>query len=124
VITTEFWADWNLAAPKTLTLAAERLEALDAAATPGPWEIIWDAVAYVDTIADPNDLTGQTPMQDPVKVADAGEADRAFIAAMRGVAKPLAAWLREAAELRRLGVFTDAALPLAREIIRATGGPT
>lgn len=50
------------------------------AATPGPWEVVWGAVAYVDTVADPSDPTGQTPMQEPYKVADAGERDREFIA--------------------------------------------
>ena len=90
-----------------LTLAAERLEALDAAATPGPWDI--------ETVANPLPGVGME------------EADAAFIAAMRGVAKPLAAWLRVTLESilpnqTVLDEHEEAALALAREVIRATGG--
>lgn len=70
-----------------LTVASDgpdttRLRELLAEASPRPWEEIYGAVAWVDTIADPSDPSGQTPMQDPVKVADAGAADRALIVAL------------------------------------------
>lgn len=62
---------------RAASLMRERAEA----ATPGPWEVLWNAVAYVDTVADPSDPTGQTPMQSPEKVADAASRDREHIAA-------------------------------------------
>jgi hypothetical protein len=52
--------------------------------------------------------------------------DAAFIAAMRGVAKPAAMILRRAAwalDVLPSGIADDT-LTLAREVIRATGGPS
>lgn len=76
-------------------LMRERAEA----ATPGPWEVLWNAVAYVDTVADPSDPTGQTPMQHPEKIADANQVDRAHIASWHpAVALAVADWLEAEAQ--------------------------
>jgi hypothetical protein len=107
-----------------LTLAAERLEALDAVATPGPWVWRqpgsdmpggWARVYQADVDGGWLALTS----------ADVG-ADRtsnaALIAAMRGVAKPLAALLRNSlSDLNDSYGYHDF-VDLAREVIRATGG--
>jgi hypothetical protein len=80
--------------------AAARLREVAGAATPGPWEVLWNAVAYVDTVADPSDPTGQTPMQEPVKVADAGSSDRAYIATVSPlVGLAVAVWLDAESEV-------------------------
>lgn len=101
-----------------LTLAAERLEALDAAAFEGSWD--WE---------DYPPLTGTWQVYakrgfigDTVAV-EITKANAALIAAMRGVAKPLAAWLRSEVRFYISGDYTGHALILAREVIRATGGP-
>lgn len=110
-----------------LTLAAERLEALDRNATTrewwakGQWWAMDKAMHVVGHGTTGADMVGLT--HDP--------ADAAFIAAMRGVAKPLAAWLREDAgtasdewdhpEAWWLAEYGNS-LTLAREVIRATGG--
>lgn len=101
-------------------LMRERAEA----ATPGPWEILWNAVAYIDTVADPGDPTGQTPMQSPEKVADAGERDRVHIASWHpAVALAVADWLDLVARLLDEGfdanAETHAALTVARAYLGA-----
>lgn len=81
-----------------LRRAAADMRAKAKAATPGPWVVLWNAVAFIDTVADPNDPTGQTPMQQPEKVADASERDRQHIASWHpAVALAVADWLEAAA---------------------------
>lgn len=68
-----------------MTTPADKLRALSESGTPGPWEVIWGSVAYVDTVADPSDPTGQTPMQEPVMVADAAGPNLRLIATARNL---------------------------------------
>jgi hypothetical protein len=106
-----------------LTLAAERLEALGAAATPGPWSLerrlgqVPSAIVHAPAGAVRHE-------SEFIVTENMLGRDAAFIAAMRGVAKPLAVWLRFTVEDSADHARNVEALTLAREVIRATGGPS
>lgn len=89
-------------AADTLRAAADRLQSLADAATPGPWE--WRTVRDIDELTHPQEISGW-PVH-PLNVMKAGhedwppgDADKAWTATFSPtVAAPLVEWLRTEAD--------------------------